>query len=225
MTNSDQLSIKLLNHASVRIDYRGVRFLCDPWYSGTCFEDGWGLMEETPTALEGAAKATHLWVSHFHSDHLHMPTLSELAVVNPNLEVLTNHSANFDTSGVIERAGFTKLTRLEERIPRPLSRDTCVIRYPCTGIDNMLLMRFGPWKILNYNDCNIPAYALRKLCRRFGHIVEGKKRFFASWNWGIDRASSSRIHSLYSSSRQRTTTTMDTEHGSGILWCRIWNLS
>jgi hypothetical protein len=99
-----------------------------------------------------------------------MPTLSELAVVNPNLEVLTNHSANFDTSGVIERAGFTKLTRLEERIPRPLSRDTYVIRYPCTGIDNMLLMRFGPWKILNYNDCNIPAYALRKLCRRFGHI-------------------------------------------------------
>jgi hypothetical protein len=44
------------------------------------------------------ATATHLWVSHFHDDHLQLPTLRRLAAVNPGVILIANRSYNFDVA-------------------------------------------------------------------------------------------------------------------------------
>src|SRR5476649_2386365 len=110
-----QLDISLLNHASLLIEAGNVRFLTDPWYFGTAFEDGWGLRYDNSTALDSAATATHLWISHFHEDHLHTPTLRLLAERNPDIVFLANQSYNFDMTGAARRLGFKTVIAFPER--------------------------------------------------------------------------------------------------------------
>jgi hypothetical protein len=166
----DAVTIELLNHASIILRNDEISLLCDPWFDGTCFRGGWGLRYLNPTALEKTSDCTHLWISHFHSDHLHLSTLQQVAQRVPQIRALANVSLNFDMQGPLRRAGFTKVDCLYERRPVSLSDGCEVTRYPTTGIDNMLVVRIGGMTILNLNDCDLPARALRSLAHKIGKI-------------------------------------------------------
>lgn len=164
------LAIDSLNHASVLISDGDFSLLSDPWFGGTAFSGGWGLQYENPEALTLASRATHLWISHWHSDHLHAPTLEALAAQNPKLCVLANVSANFSMLERLRQFGFRNLIPLPERRALTLASGVEVERFPTAGIDNALLLRTGRFSVLNYNDCNLPAGAIGALKRRIGHI-------------------------------------------------------
>lgn len=171
LTAHPGISISLLNHASILVeDGTGIRLLSDPWYDGYAFEEGWGLRYLNERAFEQAQQATHLWISHFHDDHMHMPTLKELFRRNPGIVFLANASYNFNIAAVARRIGFAQVIELAERQELRLSDAFSVIRYPATGIDNMLLMDAAGIRILNYNDCNLSSFAQRRLMRRMGRI-------------------------------------------------------
>ena len=170
MTNPERVDLTLLNHASVLIETGRVRLLTDPWYSGVAFEAGWGLRYDNPEALERAATATHLWISHFHEDHLHLPTLRELVVRNPDMIFLANESYNFDMKNVAARIGFRNILPFRERLSLSLGEGVSAMRYPTTGIDNMLLLKGPDWSILNFNDCVISNFAARRLARKIGKV-------------------------------------------------------
>lgn len=165
-----EVEISLLNHASALVSAGDVRLLTDPWFSGTAFEDGWGLRYDNPEALDRAAQATHLWISHFHEDHLHTPTLRALAARNPDIVFLANESHNFDMTGVARRLGFRNVVSFRERTEISIADGLSVMRYPTTGIDNMLLVRGPDWTLLNFNDCVLSGLAARMLARRIGRI-------------------------------------------------------
>lgn len=167
---AETLSFEVLNHASVNITGGSVSLVSDPWYSGFCFRGGWGLRYANPDAMARAAEASHLWISHLHGDHLHIPTLKELAKRAPGITVLANRGANFDVRTILEPFGFKSFVALDERKEIALSDDFRVMRYPTSGIDNMLLMRVGGRTILNYNDCNIPVGAAQSLRKKIGPI-------------------------------------------------------
>ena len=165
------LSLSLLNHASILVRHSsGVSLLSDPWFSGYAFEQGWGLRFQNELAAELARTATHLWISHFHEDHMHMPTLKALHAMNPGIVVLANASFNFKIAAVARRIGFQNVIELGERRPLQLADEFSVTRYPVTGIDNMLLIDAGGQRILNYNDCNLSAFAQKQLAKRFGKV-------------------------------------------------------
>jgi L-ascorbate metabolism protein UlaG (beta-lactamase superfamily) len=164
------LTLESLNHAAIWIDLGAVKLLSDPWLEGTAFSGGWGLAYDNPDALRVAASATHLWISHWHSDHLHAPTLEKLAAANPELCVLANVSANFSMLERMRALGFRKVLALAEREPLGLPGGVRVERYPTAGIDNMLHISAPHGSILNYNDCNLPRGALESLRQRLGHI-------------------------------------------------------
>src|SRR5437762_8139531 len=134
------MKIQLLNHASITLELQDMKLLCDPWFSGGCFDDGWGLMYYNSEALQLAKQCSHLWISHFHDDHFHLPTLRELAIANPDIIVLGNHSYNFQLDNAVKRLGFKNVIPLFERIPLQLTSKVAVTRFPTTGIDNMLLV-------------------------------------------------------------------------------------
>ncbi|HEY9718942.1 MAG TPA: MBL fold metallo-hydrolase [Trichormus sp.] len=167
---SPALSIELLNHASVIFRSGNFSLLSDPWFGGTCFKGNWGLRFSNPEALDQAASATHLWISHPHEDHLHFPTLKLLAQKAPNITVLANVSDNVSNPDFLKKLGFSKIILLGERKRLILDSDISVIRYPASRIDNMLVVEIAGKKLLNYNDCNVPADALRQLVREFGPI-------------------------------------------------------
>ncbi len=144
--------------------------LFDPWLEGTAFSGGWGLRYDNPDAFDVAASATHLWISHWHSDHLHGPSLAKLARRNPDMVVLANVSANFSMIDRVASFGFRDIRTLGERERMELDGQTTCCRYPTAGIDNMLHITSGDWSLLNYNDCNLPAKAIQSLCRHIGQL-------------------------------------------------------
>jgi hypothetical protein len=162
--------IQYLNHASLLVAVDGVRILFDPWLEGTAFSGGWGLRYDNPAAFDVGATATHLWISHWHSDHLHAPSLVKLAERNPDMTVLANVSANFSMIERMQSFGFRDVRPLGEREPFDLGGDTVCRRYPTAGIDNMLHITSGSWSMLNYNDCNLPARAIHSLRRHIGSL-------------------------------------------------------
>ncbi len=164
------LVLDYLNHASVLLRVGPHAILSDPWYEGTAFSGGWGLRYHNQAALQTAAQASHLWISHWHSDHLHAPTLERLARLNPEMVVLANVSANFSMVERLRGLGFSRVLPLPEREPLALGARVEVTRYPTAGIDNMLHLRAPGWSVLNYNDCNLPATSLAMLRRTLGPI-------------------------------------------------------
>ena len=165
-----QLELSYLNHAAMLLDFGRVKLLADPWFEGTAFSNGWGLEYDNPDAFRVGASATHLWISHWHSDHLHAPTLQKLVAQNPELCALANVSANFSMEARLRALGFKNVVAVPERAPVVLPGDVCVTRYPTAGIDNMLHVAGGGWSVLNYNDCNLPLRALRSVCKRIGPV-------------------------------------------------------
>ena len=163
-------AITLLNHAAVKIQIAGISFLTDPWFWGTCFKDGWGLCTDSPEALAEARSCDVLWISHFHGDHLHVPTLKELARRAPSMLVLANDSVNFSMSEAMRRIGFRNVVSLAERLPFRVNAELELLRIPATGIDNMLVMRTPDGTLLNYNDCNLPYRAIRAVAGKIGPI-------------------------------------------------------
>jgi UDP-MurNAc hydroxylase len=167
---SNDLKIHLLNHASIIIEIGSIKLLTDPWYWGTCFENGWGLRYSNENALTEAATCTHLWISHPHSDHLHLPTLKELCNKNPNIVCIGNRSFNFHVDQILKDIGFKTVIPFSERTPINLTDDVEITRFPSTGIDNILVLRTKNFTVLNYNDCVLPDVTRQSLASKIGPV-------------------------------------------------------
>ena len=142
----------------------------DPWLQGTCFDGGWGLKYNNPHSFDQIKSCTHLWISHFHSDHFHIETLSAVLELNPEITVYGNHSFNFKMDETLRGLGFKNVISFEERKPYDIGEGINITRYPATGIDNMLLIKTKDHAILNYNDCNLPVAARKSLSQKIGPI-------------------------------------------------------
>jgi hypothetical protein len=164
------MKIHLLNHACITIAASGIKLLIDPWLIGECFESGWGLKYYNRSALDACRDCTHLWISHFHSDHFHVPTLREIFTINPGLVVIGNRSFNFRLDRAIARVGFQNIVPFDERKMLQLNDRFRITRFPTTGIDNMLLIQTSEGTILNFNDCNIPERTRRALAEQIGPV-------------------------------------------------------
>ncbi len=164
------IKVEYLNHASVLVCIDNIKLLIDPWFDGVCFGGGWGLRFDNPRAFELARTATHLWISHFHSDHFHLPTLKQILNDNPDIILIGNESFNFKLNEAGHKVGFQNIIRFKERKELNIGGDVFLIRYPTTGIDNMLLIRSKYGSVLNYNDCNLPGWTQKRLAKKIGPV-------------------------------------------------------
>ena len=133
------IKITLINHACCLFEFGKDKILCDPWLEGNTFEEGWGLRWESIGAYDFLKKSTHLWVSHFHEDHLNKITLEKILTINPKIIVLANNSHNFKMMNYFKNIGFKKVLALNERAKYRISNALSITRYPATGIDNLLV--------------------------------------------------------------------------------------
>ncbi len=164
------MNITLINHASCLIEFGDYKLLCDPWFEGSVFSGGWGLKYNSKGCYEFVKKSTHLWISHFHEDHLHRNTLLKILEVNPNIIIFANDSYNFQMSKFFQKMGSKNLIILEERKEFKFSENSSIIRYPATGIDNALLIKHKGYSYLNLNDVVLSNIALKLLSAQMGPI-------------------------------------------------------
>ncbi|XP_070562638.1 cytidine monophosphate-N-acetylneuraminic acid hydroxylase-like isoform X2 [Ptychodera flava] len=89
-----EVKVTYLTHASVEIDFDGLRMITDPWLTGPAFARGWWLLHEPPADwLDRLASADLIYISHSHSDHLSYPTLQVLQTKNPDIPIYVGNTS------------------------------------------------------------------------------------------------------------------------------------
>ena len=96
-TNTEELIDKEIKidfnaHASITVTIDDVKLTSDPWFIGSCFATGWWhLNPPSEEAIIRLIDSDYLYISHNHSDHLHIPTLKQYVdrkkpIIVPNFE-------------------------------------------------------------------------------------------------------------------------------------------
>lgn len=180
-------TIEFVNHACVIIDTGTERILCDPWLTGTAFDDGWSLVAE-PTRAIGDLDFTHIWISHEHPDHF---SPRDLKALPPERIAKTPLIYQWTPDGKVAAFCRSLGFRVKEIGPdvtmslSPQTRITCDV---VSGYDSWLLVETQGGTILNLNDCRMwESGPLAALADRVGHIDVLLTQFgYANWVGNAD---------------------------------------
>jgi hypothetical protein len=166
------VQIEFVNHSSFLAETGPVRLLCDPWLSGTAFNDGWALL--APTAFEPARfrDVTHIWFSHEHPDHFAPGTLKAIAPEHrAQITVLYQATSDGKVAKFCRGLGFRDVVELAPGGWTPLAPGIDVRCEPWTGGDSWLALRGPGATLLNLNDCAIYQHdEVARICDEVGPV-------------------------------------------------------
>jgi UDP-MurNAc hydroxylase len=165
------MKIKLVGHSSLIIRTASTGVLCDPWFSGRVFNDGWALAPEPvfePGDLEGVE---YLWISHEHPDHLHFPTLASFpADFKSSVTVLFQENNSQKVPAALTKSGYRRFiaARHNEVLPLGGGGDSFAV-YQHRQLDSALVVQeAGGARVINANDAELTKSDCTILRRRFG---------------------------------------------------------
>jgi hypothetical protein len=161
--------LKLHCHACVAVEGPDGILLTDPWLFGDVFNGGWSLRPEPDLEALDLSRVRHVWLSHEHPDHLHVPSLRLIRsrVSGP----LTAYYGRRDGSMV--RDTLTALGY--DVVPLVPYRETALAdgvsgTLFTAGDDSTLVLRVGDRIVVNQNDCPLGADDVARLTRMFPRV-------------------------------------------------------
>lgn len=148
------MKIQFISQACVIIYTEDCSILCDPWLSGTAFNDSWKLFPEPQWDNSTYDKITHLWVSHEHPDHFHFPTLKTMPQeFKERVTVLFQKNNSEKIPNAFKQLGFKNITLLPNRKEVQLTPKTKVYNHQIGQMDSALAVINDKYTVLNLNDC------------------------------------------------------------------------
>lgn len=181
------MKIKFFGHASVVIYVDDVGILCDPWFSGTVFNDGWSL--DPPSAgisNVDLQEITHLYISHEHPDHLHFPTLNGFSEeFKKKVFVIYQKNNSNKVKNALEKIGYCNflLTKHMERLE--LSKTVSSYIYQHRHLDSALIIDHDSGTIVNLNDAELSSSECQKLKNQFENVVVLLTQFAIAGSDGV----------------------------------------
>ena len=169
--------IKIVSHASVIVDLGEVKLLTDPWLFGNCFNDGWSLkkanLSEENITQDEINSITHLYLSHEHPDHFHIPSLKNLVsnINFSNVEILckSDPRTKQDIVKILKKFGYKKFTLLNHLKHYNLNKNVSIRIYHHRHIDSALLIFYKNKPLLiNLNDCEMEKQECIFIKNKFG---------------------------------------------------------
>ena len=149
MTSSCAPAVTFLNHSSVLVSDGRTRILCDPWFEGAAFQNGWRLLHENSHDIN-ALDFDHVWVSHEHPDHFSIPTLKKLQGRRRFI-----FQATKDRKVAQWLARQHEVTEIADRQAQRFG-DIEARLFVCDGYDSALRLRFADGRtFLNLNDARV----------------------------------------------------------------------
>ncbi len=142
--------LQFLNHSSYIISSPKTRILCDPWFKGTAFSDGWSLLYDNSHNINNL-EFDYIWLSHEHPDHFSVPTLRDL---NKSCTFLFQETKDKKVKKYLENKGHSviELKNKEETTVGDLK----ITSFVCDGFDTSLLVKYPDDKVLlNINDAMV----------------------------------------------------------------------
>ena len=169
------MRITYLNSASVLIQDKDVKILCDPWLDGEEYFGSWGIYPPYNFEPEKFDDVDFIHISHVHPDHCSLSTLSKL---NKKIPIIIHKFPEKFLKFFLENLGFSvielehnKRSKLKDDVHLTvLAADNCnpeicgklmgcsnlVKDLGTTQIDTMSIIDNGKEVIVNTNDCPFP---------------------------------------------------------------------
>ena len=147
------MKIHWVNHASFIFESENVRLLTDPWLFGTAFNDGWELLADSVIEESYLKTITHIWFSHEHPDHFHVPSVKYLSkICNERTKILYQETRDKRVINFCKAQGF--LTQeVKPFVNTSLSEETSIKVGTVPFYDSWLCINNKNKNILNLNDC------------------------------------------------------------------------
>ncbi len=176
--------ITFINHSSVLTEDNGTKILCDPWFKGTAFQDGWSLLHENSHNIN-EIDFNYIWISHEHPDHFSIATLLD---INKPTTFLYQETKDKKVKNFLEKKGHMVI-ELKDSCPTIID-DTEVTLFISDGYDSALLFRFSDGKtFLNVNDARIDLdNGIERVKSIFRDQIDliGVQYSYASWAGNSD---------------------------------------
>ena len=142
--------LQFLNHSSLLLTTSKTKILCDPWFKGTAFSDGWSLLYDESHNIN-ELDFDYIWMSHEHPDHFSIPTLREL---NKSCTFLFQETKDKKVKKYLEEKGHLVI-ELKNKEETKIG-DLKITSIVCDGFDSSLLVKYPDDKVLlNINDAMV----------------------------------------------------------------------
>jgi hypothetical protein len=158
--------LRFLSHSCLLLEDGDGDLLMDPWFFGGVFNDSSSLLAPPDLDTLDLSRLRHVWISHTHPDHFHVPTLRWIRnrVTGP-LTAFVRRSPNPTLRKTMSNLGFDVVelrANREHRVTKDLS-----LTLFTGGHDSSLVVCHRDRVILNQNDCVLDDRTIRRLKRRF----------------------------------------------------------
>jgi hypothetical protein len=174
------LKARALGHASLAVYREGERplLLTDPWLIGSVYWRSWWL-QDYPSAddIEWLQTTAHVYVTHEHPDHFHMPSIRRLGA-----------GPTYLFPDLAERGFLRHMTgqghptqTLPPRRWRALDEGVAILSIPVWNDDSLLLIDTPSALILNLNDAKPPPPMLRAI-RRLADRIKKPRILLCSYS-------------------------------------------
>jgi UDP-MurNAc hydroxylase len=126
--------------------------ICDPWLSGSAFDQGWDLLVPTRFSASELGEATHIWFSHEHPDHF---SPADIRQIDPSqrsqITVLYQRTRDRRVASFCDKLGL-KVQEVDSGIPFDIGPGVRGI-IGIVGRDSWLHVETPSHTYLNMNDC------------------------------------------------------------------------
>ena len=142
--------LEFLNHSCLIVESGKTKVLCDPWFTGTAFNNGWRLLYENSHNIN-QIESDYIWISHEHPDHFSIPTLSQ---ISKSKHFLYQQTTDKKVKNWLEKKQHS-VTELEDGTEYDLG-EIKLKSFVSDGYDSAALFEFPNGdKFLNLNDARL----------------------------------------------------------------------
>ena len=151
-------TVKLINHASAKINVDGISIISDPWYDGSVFHKGWKLIHELPLeeTKKHLEKTDYIYVSHEHPDHFSPGFFFNKEYKSIfkkyKTKILFQETKDKRVLNFLKKNGFDVI-EVPNKKYITLKNNVKIKIVKFGYIDSALIIESSNDKILNLNDC------------------------------------------------------------------------
>lgn len=147
------MKIQFYTHACFSVESEEAILLCDPYLSGTAFNDGWDLIVEDVEFNRFSDKKLFIYYSHEHPDHFSIPFVESINMdIRSRVTITFQKTRDGRVKSFLESRGFPVL-ELADGVRTEISEDFFVTIGQVPFYDSWALIEVNGKKILNANDC------------------------------------------------------------------------
>jgi hypothetical protein len=175
-----RLKTRTLGHASLALyrDCNSPVLLTDPWLVGSVYWRSWWLQNyPSDEDIDWLSTSAHVYLTHEHPDHFHMPSIRRLGSGPVYLLSATTGRHSFDYLGA---RGY-RTEGVEPLRWRALGDGVSILSIPVWNDDSLLLIDTPDALIFNLNDAKPPPPLLGAL-RRLGDRVAKPRVLLCSYS-------------------------------------------